>query len=476
MMFFKKKSIIIPKNKVKKLLLVRPDALGDMVLMIPFLKALRKKYPQAHITVLASKYNSKVINHLDYIDEIIYKTYIHSLKDFFKSVAFFKSQSYDVALHFGIRDYIVWPCFFAVPINIGDKALLSLWIVFRKYGVFYRTHDRPKHVCEYYFIIAKALGLTLDDVEDLSMAPPPGSVDTATEILKSLGVTFSRPLVGIHVGVGFGNRPIKPEKYASYINALREKKEVDVCLSGYSDAEFQACSLIQSLVKEPVVVMPKGPLEIFMGGISLYDVFVSVDTGPFHIGAALGIPQLAIFPSKKVKPLSWGPFRNRHFVVRENGGCDYDCPHQGCPYDICSDDIREFDMVDKTERLLNGDGVATRKDQVNHWFSACMNSLILYDDRTEKEKDELLERLKSWGLTTVALQLNDPSLFETIRKNDIAIINNLTGKKRVKLFILGQRVIKYIYHSPLVIYGLIAYKSKDDLIEYYSKQFSKKVF
>ena len=472
-MIFRKKQI--PVHKIKRLLLVRPDAIGDMVLMIPVLKAIRKKYPSIHITILASHYNSRIIKHLDLFDDIIYKTYIKSFKEFWSYVSFLKSKTYDVAIHFGIRDYIVWPCFFSIPINIGDKSLLSLWPIFRKYGVFYRNHDRPKHVCEYHFILAKALGISLSNEEDLEIPAPPGSIDEARDLLTQHGYTGTKPLIGIQVGVGFGNRPVKPEKYARYINALRQKMDVDVCISGYSDIELEFCSVIESHVDAPVITLKKVPIELFMGVITLFDVFVSVDTGPFHLGAALKVPQLAIFPSKKVKPLSWGPYRNRHFVVRNTKNCTYDCPHQGCPYDVCSDDISETDMITKTIALLNGGGVSTKKEQREHWFSMCMTILVLWDEQSKERNEFLYRTLTKWGFIVHSLYYADSGVEKFIREHDIAIVHNLSGKRRWRLFLSGQRVIKYIYHSPLWIHDDVKFESKDDLIQYYSNKFSQKI-
>lgn len=475
MFFLKRKIPQIPKEKINKILLVRPDALGDMVLMIPVLKAIRKKHPQAHITVLASKYNSMVIQHLPYMDDIIYKEDIQPIKSFFKRVMFLKQYQFDVAVHFGIRDYIVWPSFFAIPYNLGDKALLSLWPIFRKYGVFYRSHDRPRHVCEYHFIIAQALGITLHDVENLNMEPPSGTAEEGKQVLVEMGKHSDRPLIGIHVGVGYGNRPIKPEKYAEYINQLRESLSVDVCLTAYADKEFEACRVIESLVNDPVFILEKRSLDKFMGVIKWFDLYVSVDTGPFHISAALGVPQLAIFPSKKVKPLSWGPFRNRHYVIRQNLNCLYDCPHQGCPYDICSDDIKVSEMVEKTVALLNGAGVVTRKDQIEHWFTLCMSILILFDKETMSDAEQLFNQLRGWGLNVYSKPIDDPHIFECMRQRDIAIVHNLTGKREVKLFLMGQRVIKYIYHPPLFIHDIEHFESKDELLEFYISKFKYKI-
>jgi len=472
-MFFKKPPRL--KKDPKRLLLVRPDAIGDMVLMIPVMKAIRKRFPDCHITVLASSYNARVINHLDIYDEIIHKKRLKTLREYWDYTRFLKSKNFDVALHFGIRDYIVWPCFFSIPINIGDKAMLGLWPIFRKHGAFYRNHDRSKHVVDYHFILGQALGLTLDYDEDLSIDPPEGKVEWAKRYLKSLGCHLEKPLVGIQVGVGYGNRPVRPDKYARYISALKKHVDVDVCIAGYSDQELEACQSIVEQTSESVFVLKKVPLEEFMGVISLFNVFVSVDTGPFHLGAAIGTPQLAIFPSKKVKPLSWGPFRNKHFIARNTQNCFHDCPHQNCPYDICSDDISEDDMVRKTKALLSGDGVETKLDQQSHWYSVCLPVLVLYDDTVVEDSKKLEADLRSWGFNVFRKELSDPHLFQFMRERDISIVHNLTNRRKWSLFILGQKLIKTLYHSPLFLHGKMHIETKDDLIHLYNRRFSKKL-
>ena len=472
-MFFKrpKRLSTIPK----KILLIRPDAIGDMVLMIPVLKAIRRDYPTSHITVLSSAYNARVINHLTLFDDIMHKTKPKSLKEFLSYISFLRKQKFDVAIHFGVRSYIAWPCFFSVPVNIGDKSMLGLWPVFRKYGVFYRNHNRFTHVVDYHFILSQALNLTRTEEDTLTISPPKGTVEWAKDTLDELGVDRKKPIIGIQVGVGFGNRPIRPEKYAQYITLLKQQLDVEVCVCGYSEQELDACRVIMEQAQGPVHLLEKIPIESFMGMISCFSVFVSVDTGPFHLGAALGVPQLAIFPSKKVKPLSWGPYRNRHIVMRNNTECLYDCPHQGCPYDICSDDIPESAMVDQTQVLLKGGGVSSKEDQIDHWFTQCMSILVIFDADTVKAADVLFSQLRSWGLHVYSININEGNVFECIRQRDIAIVHNLTGKHRLNLFLLGQKAIKYIHHSPLLIHDVETFETKEELLDFYREKFNFKI-
>ena len=62
---------LIDPSQIKKILIVRPDAIGDLVLTTAAIEALKSKYPQAHIAVLARKYNQIIVANNPAVDEVI---------------------------------------------------------------------------------------------------------------------------------------------------------------------------------------------------------------------------------------------------------------------------------------------------------------------------------------------------------------------------------------------------------------------
>jgi hypothetical protein len=282
-------------------------------------------------------------------------------------------------------------------------------------------------------------------------------------------------LVGIQVGVGFGNRPVTPAKYAEYIRALKNRRDVDVVVTGYSEKEKSAAMEIQRSLGNDVMLALGFPIQDLMGLISILDVCVSVDTGPFHMAAALGTPQLAIFPSKKVKPLSWGPWRNKHFIVREAHTCAYFCPHEGCPLNVCSDNLRVSDMVAKTEKLLDGGGIEKAAEQFVYWFENSMHILVLHDEKTREKAQAFHWQLGQWGLRAFLERVDRAELYKTVTENDVSIIHNLSGKRKWRLFWLSQRANKFLHNPPLVVHSEYANLEKGAVIENYRLAFEKKL-
>ncbi|MGE4170284.1 MAG: glycosyltransferase family 9 protein [Candidatus Margulisiibacteriota bacterium] len=471
----------LPTEKIKKVLIIRPDALGDMVLTLPCVAAIKKAYPQWHVAVLASPYNARIMSHMDCFDEVILDKFrtgeAEGKAGFWRYVRWLKTQNFDLAIHFYSETPTVWLSVFAgIPYHIGDKAKLGLWPIFRKYGAFLKTFDQTKHVVEYNFQLLKALGITLDPEQKLSLTVPPGQTERAKDLLNQAGRRWDKPLVGIQIGVGFGNRPIEPEKFAEFVNALRRHRDVDVCVTPFTDKEKAFRDRFVAACQGPVLNLDDTKITELMGVISLYSVYVSVDTGPFHIGAALGVPMLAIFPSRKVKPTRWAPWRNRHLMVRESRTCPLFCPHEGCPLTICSDAIRVEDMVAKTEILLDGGGVESANDQFAYWFKASMTVLVLDDAKTEAHAKAYADHLNALGIVAHRTSVYTPELPAKLLEGDITIIHNFSGKRRLYLAWEARKIALKLFNPPLLIHTAKNPLPEAETIAYYKDAFEHKRF
>lgn len=466
----------LPVENISKLLIVRPDAIGDMILTLPAIKAIKEALPNISITVLASPINSQLIEHLPYIDEIILDKKVTSLFGFFRYVKWIKSFGFDCAVHYYSESKTCWGAYFAgIKYNLGDKAKLGLWPVLRKYGLFYRSFDQPKHVVHYNFMLAESLGIRFKDDVSLTIPVPKEGKEKAEKLLQKLGRKTIRPIVGIHLGVGGGNRPLTPEKYAYYINELSKELDCDIVITGHTEKEKEYRTVIKRLVRRSLLdCVGKTDLKTLAGVLSLLDVYVGVDTGPSHLASALERPQLAIFPSKRVKPLSWGPLNNRHFLIRNVVNCDHFCPHEHCPYTVCSDDISATDMVSKTIKLLNGEGVCAYSEQKVEWFKASLTICVVFDDESQSIGFDTRAHLNKMGFVVHSRHITSDSLFDLVTKHDVSILHNVTGKYAKRLWILSQRANPKLHNPPLVTHGDILELSAVDIVKKYCNDFQDK--
>ena len=208
--------------------------------------------------------------------------------------------------------------------------------------------------------------------------------------------------------------------------------------------------------------------------LSLLDVYVGVDTGPSHLASALERPQLAIFPSKRVRPLSVGPLNNRHFLIRNVVNCDHFCPHEHCPYTVCSDDISATDMVSKTIKLLNGEGVSAYSEQKVEWFKASLTICVVFDDESQSVGFDSRAHLNQMGFVVHSRHITSDSLFDLVTKHDVSILHNVTGKYAKRLWILSQRANPKLHNPPLVTHGDILELSAVDIVKKYCNDFQDK--
>lgn len=461
----------IPKDQVKRILIIRPDAIGDAVLTLSAVKSIREAFPNAYIAYLGSSYNARFLKHVPYIDEILVDN--HSLP-FNEYRQWIKSYNFDAALHCKPSTKTAWACHFAgIPYNLGSTTHIGLYPVFGRFGSYLREFDPTLHTSDFYFELLKPLGITYPADDSVPYLDPSEAALTRMQsFLEKAGRRFDKPLITIQVGVGSGNRPLTPEKYAKYIKLLATKADVDVCLTGYGDSEYQDMKTVETLSGVPILFHHGFPMDDVIALIHYSSLFVSVDTGPFHFAAALRIPQLAIFTTKRQKPSRWAPVGNRHFIVRASLGCLHQCAHTRCQYTVCTDEISPADMVEKTLSLLQGGGVAQRDAQYRYWIKTGFPIGILYDAKTEADAKSFQKSLLSWGFHPLLHMIDSPDLFDFLRQNDILIMHNLTGRKRFTLWIIAKKLQSFLIFAGHVVNN--AAKTEDELFTLYRHSYEKR--
>src|SRR3989339_363415 len=124
--------MVIDPDKIKKILVIRPDAIGDVVLTLPAVHALRQHFPKAKITVLAREYTAPLLlNHPD-IDQVIFD---YDLKKF----------KFDLSVNYYNQFKDTYAVFRAgIPYRLGDSSrILTGWM--NNLRVFRKWNDKTRH-------------------------------------------------------------------------------------------------------------------------------------------------------------------------------------------------------------------------------------------------------------------------------------------------------------------------------------------
>jgi len=319
---------VIQPNKSPKILLIRPDALGDVILMLPTVMAIRKHWPKAMIVVLGNAYTTPLLEAHPAIDEVWLDPFEKgtSFHGLFPFVAKLRSYRFDQVIHvFNEAPYVFATWLARIPVRVGDKRKLVL-SPFHTHRVRQDFDDPLMHEVDLDLQLLKPFNIPLPTVgcfgwEDVAFPNP----------LPSLPLHYAV----IHPGVGRGNRSIPSGIYKGLISCLSHQG-ITTVLTGGRDEKGKNEAIAAG--DESIIDMTgRTNLLQLAGLIQNAAIMISVDTGPMHLAASLGVRTLNLSPSKYVKPTRWGHYGVHHKVIRPESICSYRCFPNGCKRGDCTE-------------------------------------------------------------------------------------------------------------------------------------------
>ncbi len=332
-----------------KILLLRPDAIGDMVLMIPLINTLKSHFPDAQLYTLQQGYTSPLLQEHPAISGVLIDRKksgeAKGLRGFWQYAQWLREQRFDAVLMPYLEPYyarLMWAA--RIPIRIGDaqKVLLRPWLT-HPIALDYRNVMR--HECVQMAKLAEGLDPAIPFVSTMDLYLNATDRAACDACMHNLNITA--PFILIHPASGGGNRPWSVAKYAALIAQILDKTPFHVVLTGAGKVEAHKVAAIMAQVHPTphrdmarmVSAVDQTSLRTLMALIEKAEVVVGTDTGPTHIAAALKRPVLCISPTKFVKSLRWGPWETPRQIISAAEACDLVCRPYKCPATTCLDAI-----------------------------------------------------------------------------------------------------------------------------------------
>ncbi|WLE97604.1 MAG: glycosyltransferase family 9 protein [Candidatus Electrothrix communis] len=356
---FIRKQEAITLDRVKTICIIRTAYIGDVIMTLPILPALYKRYPEAKITFLTSTASAAVLQHNKYIDKILtfnpFWFYPGSIKDWFAFIRKLRSLRFDLLIE--------------TRADIRELALLAFWIPARfkvSYDVggggYLLTHKVPYpglcHKVDYHLHIARYLGCSVEGAEAELFITSEEDQEVASLLDKK---EITGPFIVVHPGSRLVLKRWFPERFAQVCENLFQQYRLPVVLVGGAD-ESPLTQGIQTTLQaqQCQAVSLAGALNIrqlaaLLGRAAL---FLCNDSAPMHIAAAMKTPTLAIFgPSKSVETAPYSPVGQ---VVEKDFPCRVTCdesrccsPEHGSDYHACLQEITVQDVQQAAEEILN---------------------------------------------------------------------------------------------------------------------------
>ena len=335
----------------KKILIVNVNWIGDVIFSTPFIKAIRRNYPDSYTACLLHPRCVDVLNDNPGIDEIIVYDEEYSHRGLFgklKLIAYLRKKNFDTAfiLHrsftkalitflAGIRERIGYPTkgrgiFLTKPVEIPDEEV---------------------HKVEYFLNIARSCGINTRDIS-YEFFIKDSDRRKIRQFLNENGVNDRDRLAVLCPGGNWDPKRWPKENFALLADMLIEKLGARVVISG-AKKDIPLADEIKNMMKEkPIISCGKTTLKELGALLERANLVVANDTGPMHIAVAMKAGTIALFGP--TSPRLTGPYGQGNYkIIWKNKECDVPCYDLTCTDNRCMAAITVEDVFKASEDLLS---------------------------------------------------------------------------------------------------------------------------
>lgn len=296
--------------------------LGDAVLTTPSLGALRAACPQARITLVARPLVAELLGHHPDIDGILVydKGGRHAgALGMLRMAGELRRGGFDRALLLqNAIDAALLTFLAGIPERMGYATDARRILLSRPVPV--TEEILSLHHAEYYLRLLAQLGIPRPENPALSLRVTEDERASMRSRLASLGVPEESRILGINPGATFGSaKRWFPERFAKVADTLSEEWDAGVVLMGSVPEMPLSAEIEAAMARKPVNLAGRTTVRELMALLASCSFLVTNDSGPMHIGAAFGVPLVAIFG-----PTDWrktSPWTEKARIVRVEVDC-----------------------------------------------------------------------------------------------------------------------------------------------------------
>jgi lipopolysaccharide heptosyltransferase II len=332
-----KRTSIFKKGDIRRILLLRHDRVGDMVLSTPVFRALKTRYPDAKITVLASEKNQEILLNNPNVDEIlIYK----GIRNFIGEV---RRKKFDIAIDLFLTHDM--------------KQAFMTYMSGAAYRLGFKDSGR-----EIFFNMksptARPQKRMVEHLSDLAIAAGAETADSDPEIFLSeqekewAQSELSRRrleealIVAVHPGAFYPSQRWPAERFGESARQIIESYGASVFIFG-GENERHLLEKIQNAAGERSHIFCGLSLRQFIALLDRCSLLVCNNSGPLHIASALQIPTVSM-TGPTVVPL-WLPRGKNHSTVNKELQCS-PCNRSDCSEHSCMEQISVNEVMAEVTR------------------------------------------------------------------------------------------------------------------------------
>jgi ADP-heptose:LPS heptosyltransferase/GT2 family glycosyltransferase len=364
---------LVARDKIKKILAVKVDHIGDFITAFPAFRRIKERFPAAELTVLAAKASLSLAAMEPAIDRVIEFNFFHARsekgrlavmkKELAALAARLAPERFDLAI-----DLRRQPDTRPILQHSGARWLAGFqrnyehpWLdIAVEFEGDIALHWKRSHVTDSLNGLVDAVSAHCE--ADRRIIRDPVDREAARQllarVLARLETTIApdRPVVCVHTGAGSVNKQWPAASFAGLIDLLAGEANAEIMIIGGPDESAFAQSVIKLARRRDAVknLVGRTGLRDLPSVLRAADLYVGNDSGPKHIAAATGVPTIGIH-SGSVDSGEWGAVGPHALTIRRDMTCSpcylarvADC-HRGL---ACLDGIRVRDVFAACLRML----------------------------------------------------------------------------------------------------------------------------
>lgn len=325
---------------VRRICVVKPSALGDIVQTLPLVPVLKQRFPDASLSWVVNRSFADLLADLPGLDEVHLFDRRGPWQGWWRLLRTLRSRRFDLVFDLqGLLRTATMTWATGAPVRIGletarEGAHLSCTHTLPDTGRLVPAWQRTWRVAE------------LLGAADVPRTTPLGLGPEHRHFAEQELAGLPRPVVAVHPGAQWATKRWPVEKFAVVLNKAVRSFHASVAVVGGPD-EARLSQQLGRLLRQ---LCPSAPLVDLTGRTSLrqlaavlgsVDVALTNDSGPMHLAAATGTPVVSVFTC--THPVRSGPPGDAHRLVASRVPCAASyrkkCPFRGCRHLACLDEL-----------------------------------------------------------------------------------------------------------------------------------------
>ena len=314
------------------ILIVKLSAIGDVIHTLPALNAVRKQYPDAHITWLVEETAYGVIKGHKALDRIIVskrKTWLKGLvrrsclkniREVCRFIKHLRDTRYDLILDF---QALLKSGVLIGLARGGRKIGFDKGMEHQEHSYIFLNErvppvDMEVHALTRGMMLLEAIGISSSEVE-YNIYISDQERNAANDLLMHCGIKAPGLLVAINPMAKWETKLWDNLKFANLADRLIEQANADVIFTGAHEDSEAIEDIISNMKTRAANLAGRTDLKTLAALYEKASIVVSTDTGPMHLAAAVGTPVVALFGP--TAPWRTGPFGEGHKIIRADLEC-----------------------------------------------------------------------------------------------------------------------------------------------------------